>query len=549
MNTSPLTMDQALKTAACMLLLIFSFIAFYQPIDIEDIGWHIKVGEWILEQKQFPEVDPFYFQPEAQVEWISTQWLGSISFSWIYHTAGALGLKLFRVAILWIALGIAFVYGRRRLPWPLLFTVLFALGLGMASRCQLRPFLYNYIFLQIFFLMLFSYWNNGDRRSLFLLPILGVIWYNTHLGAFVYGSIVLFIFTFAAAVQFFNAKLEKAKTAQLTVWGNRCRDLLLTSLAFMGSFILNPYGLKGMLYPYQVFLFKKFFDIYQVRNIIVELQPPVYLAGISWDMRWLFWSLWFYILALVAIWLLCKNKSSQLLLFLLLAVPLALYFYGVRAQDFLLISVCYLIFECSKNLSLKENWPHRLNGIFYSCVLICATAMSLYLFNQKVVVNKRVGLLSNSSFMPKKPEKALQYLKSREFEGPVLTNDSWGGTVLLWGYPQIKPILDGRWTNYELFYLYLKTTASPEKYFSQLQQECNFSVVILDASQPSSYKLLAYLKDHPDWHLAYLQDETVIFANTVQTRLVEDATILKAQLNATTLSQDETESIDWFTID
>ena len=42
-------------------------------------------------------------------------------------------------------------------------------------------------------------------------------------------------------------------------------------------FVINPYGVEGLLFPYKVFLFPKYYGFYKMISITAELQDSSYI--------------------------------------------------------------------------------------------------------------------------------------------------------------------------------------------------------------------------------------------------------------------------------
>ena len=65
-----------LKALAGVALLVFLVVYFLQPVELDDIWWHLKVGQYIANSHQVPSFDPFPFADE-KTPWTFTSWLGS----------------------------------------------------------------------------------------------------------------------------------------------------------------------------------------------------------------------------------------------------------------------------------------------------------------------------------------------------------------------------------------------------------------------------------------------------------------------------------------
>lgn len=71
------------------LLAVFAMAA---RISIDtDTWWHLRAGQWIVENRQVPQVDPFSYTREGQ-SWQYPGWLVEVPMYGIYLTLGPGGL-------------------------------------------------------------------------------------------------------------------------------------------------------------------------------------------------------------------------------------------------------------------------------------------------------------------------------------------------------------------------------------------------------------------------------------------------------------------------
>ena len=72
---------------------------FADGIAGNDFWWHIKVGEWILENRQIPISDIFsWYGTQNQLPWTAHEWLSDVIYFVIYAVFDELGVFLFSVA-------------------------------------------------------------------------------------------------------------------------------------------------------------------------------------------------------------------------------------------------------------------------------------------------------------------------------------------------------------------------------------------------------------------------------------------------------------------
>jgi len=532
-NTSTFV-ESLLRVVTSALLVVFFCVLFYRPIEIEDIGWHLSTGRWIVEQKQVPHEDPFSFQEEKS-PWVFTQWLGSTSYYLVYKAGGNQGLKIYRDLLFILILTIFFIYARKKIPLSLLLLILMIFAFGLRPRSLLRPFVYNYIFIQIFLIQLLSYQKTLDLKKLIVLPLLGIVWFNLHLGSFLYGSIIFAIFILISMMTFFESKLNHNN--DLTrVSIRQMKGFIGTYIAFVFLFIVNPYGLEGALYPFKVFLLPTYINIYKFVDLISEAKPPLYLLSIV--------GLWFYVLCLLAIIGLIINKTNKITYTLLFVIPLAFYLYGDRASVFFVSTVVYVIAGCADGISLKQKWSQykharTINIVLYLVLIFLLCCFTVNKYNRKINVDGKTVRYDAQDYAPKNPYRAMEFLKANNIKGNVFNSDLWGGHIIWSSYPDLKPIVDGRQLNQDVFGKYFETLIFPQKFFDWARRDFKFKIVILDASLSISFKIVKYLAQNPKWQLVFIHGSSVVFVERGAFELSVAIDQLEDHLNLTKLSAQE----------
>ncbi|MDP9237486.1 MAG: hypothetical protein M3P30_08845 [Chloroflexota bacterium] len=181
----------ALRTHTVGLLLVpFAAVAvaLAQPADF-DYWWHRRTGEYIVANFRVPSTEFYSFTAHGQ-PWTDHEWLSQVI---IYLTDSAVGyLGLF---LLFMALGVG--------AWWLTYHLLRREGLGEtqalglsiavavvgASYWRVRPAMFT-VFLLAFFLSELYAARRGERRHLWHLAPLMVLWANLHAG-YVIGLVLL----------------------------------------------------------------------------------------------------------------------------------------------------------------------------------------------------------------------------------------------------------------------------------------------------------------------------------------------------------------------
>jgi len=78
------------------------------PLFDEDIWWHIRAGQSMLENRAIPNTDSFsQYGLESQTPWIAYSWLFEVIAAGFYQALGPAGIVLFR-GLLTLAVVLAF---------------------------------------------------------------------------------------------------------------------------------------------------------------------------------------------------------------------------------------------------------------------------------------------------------------------------------------------------------------------------------------------------------------------------------------------------------
>src|SRR5229473_3588959 len=145
-----------------------------------DFGYHLATGQWILEHRSWPRVDPFTYTLSGR-PYIDMHGLFQIALALAYR-GGMIGIGLLRVAfalatfaILWLSAG------QRGVRSPAL------LGLGLLIalltwevRLMSRPELASSLCLAAQLYLLRRHVDSGERRFLFATVLLQLVWVYSH---------------------------------------------------------------------------------------------------------------------------------------------------------------------------------------------------------------------------------------------------------------------------------------------------------------------------------------------------------------------------------
>jgi hypothetical protein len=205
----------------------------------DDTYWHIKVGEWIINNHKVPATGIFSYTAN-NLPWVSHEWLSAVLIYAAFYIAGWPGLVFMATAAITLAMWLLldFLLKRIDVNKSIIF-LLFAVFL-LTIHIMPRP--------HILALPVMVYWtskliNASETQTAPPLPLalLMALWVNMH-GSFILG--IAFILFFATE-SLFSVKTRAVRISLLKGW------LLFLSLSLIAA-SFTPHGIDGLLMPLQL---------------------------------------------------------------------------------------------------------------------------------------------------------------------------------------------------------------------------------------------------------------------------------------------------------
>lgn len=217
-----------------------------------DTYWHIAVGEWIVEHRAFPHVDPFS-ATVAGAPWIAKEWLSQLLFAGAHAVAGWSGvvvLAAFAIASAFALL--AYFLLQKLAPVPAL--TLVGAGFVLAStHCLARPHALALPLMVVWAGVLMNAVDHRRSPPLALVPVM-TLWANLH-GSFTLG---LALVAPLACEAWWSAGATRRETA--------LRWIGFGVLALIAACV-TPYGWEPILVAWRML------GLREVTSLINEWQP------------------------------------------------------------------------------------------------------------------------------------------------------------------------------------------------------------------------------------------------------------------------------------
>ena len=295
-----------------------------------------------------------------------------------------------------------------------------ALLLNLANWFNLRPQMLGYLFL-ILTLIVLERFRQGNRLTIWLLPLLMLVWVNTH-GSWIIGLGTIAVYLGCGLVNF------RLGSVETTRWSSADRSKLIAVLALCAiATVITPYGTRLATFP---FLVASSMPV-NIHNV-QEWQPMVFtLSGNK-----LFLGL---VLGFLLVQALVRPKwrleELGLLLFATTMSFVHMRFLSLFVAFFAPVFVVILARWIPKYERAKEICA--LNA----AVMIAVVAAMVWYFPSQSYYARRV----EQSF----PVAAVQYLNTHSIPGPMYNSYYFGGYLIFARGPEHKVFIDGRGEVYE----------------------------------------------------------------------------------------------------
>jgi hypothetical protein len=460
-----------------------------RPMIDTDTWWHLRTGQWILDHHALPTVDRFSFTRSGSA-WYYPAWLSEVLMVEVFSIAGLPGLNLLFAGLVVLSFLVIFMTMRGD---PYLRAAVLVLAAGASEiYWNARPQVFTFLFGACFFYCLREFLQ-GRKNILWVLPLLMVVWVNTHAG-FAFGFILLLLAVVRQGMQFLSSReLRTPEQTRKFFWVSG------TGLACFLACGVNPEGWKIIAYPFQTI------SIRVLQNYIQEWQSPNFHY---WNAQ-LFLVLFFLTWAVIAF----SPKLFNLGDFLLLAIISYMGFLAGRNTNLLSIVAPALILDYGQPI-LESRFPgwspgkttSRTMGIVNSAMMAVATVVIAV----SIILNNTPASIA-ATVQREVPVEAVDFLSKNPGWGRMLNAYNWG-SYLLWNLPSYPVFVDGRTDlfNDEILNQYL-TVVNARAGWQEILRSWDIRVVFLDPSAPILQVLIAQ-----GWQVQYQDDQSVILLRPLQ---------------------------------
>lgn len=481
-----------------IILILFSYASIlYHKINLptDDLGRHLTNGEVVWQTKSVAQTN-LYSYTEPDFESVNHHWLSGVVFYLLFGIIGFSGLAIFKIILLLAAFSIVLLISIRRGNfWIASLASIPALYI-LSERTDLRPEIFSYFFTALFLLFLYDLEESPSRNRIFWLIPLQLLWANLH------------IYFFIGLAMTAGFLLEKIIIHRKNLKNNLLiKKLSFLFLSLIAISLINPYGIKLLLYPLNIF--KNYgYDIAEnkspffLQNLMHNPAIPAFKIAIailliSFFFNFRQWPVFLFLASLsttIASFLMVRNFPFFALIFLP-AISINL----KNAAERIKIEVRIINEKISS--ALKVALPCILVGIiilFFS-----------YCLNGAFFKNKETGVgltfQSNAS---------AEFFLKENLHGPIFNNYDIGSYLIYHLYPQEKVFVDNRPEAYskDFFdYTYLPMQIKEEKW-QEIDKKYNFNVIYF-TQQEGTWWGQSFLRQRladDGWALIYADSQAAI---------------------------------------
>ena len=456
-----------------------------------DLGRHLKNGELVLQGKAWQIWQTnFYSFTYSQFPFVNHHWGSGVVFYLIQQFFGFTGLSVFFSLITLATFLIFFRLAWKNSRFSIAFLAAILVLPILVSRGEIRPEVFSCFLAGICWWILSE--GRQKRKLLWSLPFLTLLWVNLHL--------YFFLGFFLIGTFFLEELISLLKKAR------GLRDLsYLKSLGVSGGFsllacLVNPAGLKGVFYPFQIF------NNFGYR--LFENQSVWFLDKIVQYPPSLYFKIAFGALALSWLYVLWTRKRLTVHCFLFTVFFSYLGWTAVR--NFTLFGYFALPILATNLKVLFFKQKETETEYFVAASLAALTLFGLFFLNSSYWANRislGLGLKEGNG-------RAAEFFLKENLKGPIFNNYDNGGYLIYFLYPQ-KVFVDNRPEAYPKDFfekIYIPMQESEEKW-QAVEKEYQFNTIFFfrhDLTPWGQNFLIKRIKDST-WAPVYVDDWSIIF--------------------------------------
>lgn len=232
----------------CLFIIAMTNIIFLNDLDAYDYWWHVKAGEYIVNNKTIPFTDVFsWIGIQENMHWYSHEWLTEVVLYLHNVLFGKYGGYIFSIVCLDILVVLLFVMNKRQyfknfkvaIVWVIFGTII------VSPFVTARPHMISFILLAITMYLLNGYRKDESTKKIWLIPLISLLWANFHGGSSNMPYVLCFMYIITGLFDFKFGRIEGIKLSLKQI-----KTYLSVAVLSIGAIAINPHGIDMIKYPY-----------------------------------------------------------------------------------------------------------------------------------------------------------------------------------------------------------------------------------------------------------------------------------------------------------
>ena len=475
-------------TSALALVVLMGLLSVHTLTSIyQDIGRHITVGRIIWETGSIPHTNLFSYT-NRDFPFVNHHWLGGLLLYLGERFIGLAGLIAVKAGLVACAFGLALAAAwRPRIALP-------AVVIGLASlftlveRTDVRPEIFSFVFLAWF---LFILYRKPHSRLLWTLPLVQLIWVNTHIYFFM-GPVLVLAWWFG----------EIMRSGRSALSGRR-HWLLFCFL--VAATLVNPAGYHGALYPLTMWG--------NYGYSIVENQTPFFLRAFNYPVMTT--VAMFIVIGLSVLSFMINRRHFRQNIDGALLILLTAGFSFAMIRNFpLLALVAIPVFL--RNID-ESGWRIRSRSATVLSIvvlgLIGASIVTNQIYDQAHISGRKFGFIVPTGF-----QQPIDFYHTAGIHGPLFNNFD-VGSFLIWKLPEEPVFIDGRPEAYPADFIqnvYIKMQEDAEEWHAQ-SERYGINAIFWNYNDitPWSQVFVKRIIRDPKWITVYRDNSIMILVKNI----------------------------------
>jgi len=502
-----------------LLLIFFIFLVFFTTFKItgdDDVFWHLATGRYIIQTGHVPSTDIFGFMTLGQV-WMPFEWGWDVLTYSVYSFSGYEGISILRTILL-AATFYIFYYLLTKFKVSNTFSVfaLLVLAFGVIDRITPRPHLMSYLFFALLLLIIckYRYFNRDNKKILYFVPVIFLLWANMHMGIIAGGFLMLIYFVAEAIGTFYPSNNSSVKALSK----NELIQLFVVLAVSALMMLVNPNFIQTYAYAYDHTKMK-------MLETVNEWMSPFSSRYQDSLVSYIYKVLLF--LGVINIFYAIKKKDwFPALLYACFAV------YSVRAMrftvDFVIITFIFIVIsayyflntlksESVKDFLFRKPALKAAIGLFLLFLIINIPNNKLYL--EYLTYYRITGFGINSDFIP---TTMFDFMKKNDIPniGEKVFNHFGTGGFFIWNFEGKQNFIDSRNLNDDIFNKYQQILGKRPG-FEQKLDEYGIDYALYLAPdlvrEPKEMEntCISYFCKSPNWKLLFWDDKSFLWVRNI----------------------------------